>query len=208
MSDRIKCMLDSNIFDKVVAQPDFVEPLIKCVDVYVTHVQPDEIDATPCSEKKESLKQALARLVQEDSQSRGASQISTESSVWGISRWGQCKWTKEDNLLDSIRGNIKPDKENPNRSKNKTRDALIAETAIENGLTLVTEDGRLKKRVRKLGGRLHILGGVTAALWNMTPSTSAPRSHNLACHQPGQSRRLRHVHTTRDQFLKSLRTSG
>ena len=152
MSDRIKCMLDSNIFDKVVAQPDFVEPLTKCVDVYVTHVQHDEIRATPCSEKKERLEQAFVRLVQEDSQSPGAGQISTESAVWDVSRWDECKWPKDDNLLGSILGDIKPDKENPTRYKNKIRDALIAETAIKNDLTLVTEDGRLKTRVKSLGG--------------------------------------------------------
>ena len=152
MSKRIKCMLDTNVFDKVIAQPGFAESLTECVDVYVTHVQRDEIGNTPSPEKRKRLKQAFVHLVPEDPQSRGAGLISTESAVWGVSKWGKSKWSKEDNLLQSIRGDIKPDEENPKPYVNKTRDALIAETAIMNGLPLVTEDGGLKNKVKRLGG--------------------------------------------------------
>ena len=141
MTDRLKCMFDSNIFDEFIDCLDLVERIVGCVDVYVTHVQPNENDCAP-PPTKASLRQVRDAL--------GVSVVSTESTVWGVSKWNQ-KWTKPDNLIARIRGPVFPDSGKP--YVNKTRDALIAETAIKNDFVLVTQDGDLRKKVKSLGGR-------------------------------------------------------
>ena len=126
-------MLDTNIFNRVLDHEVPLEQLAECVKVYVTHVQEDELDNTKCSERRTALKQVLAGL---DPDKRP-----TESFVWDVSRWDLGKWSGEDNLYDPIKAEL--DKRKP--KKNNIQDALIAETAIKNGYTLVTEDRNLRE---------------------------------------------------------------
>ena len=153
MSNRKKCMFDANIFDMVVAHPESVEMLRKCVDVYVTHVQSNQIDDTKSShpEKWEKLNWARLQVVSEGSQSSGERVVPTKSSAWDITEWNGGEWTSDDNLIYQFTGPISPNKTNPKPYKRKITDALIAETAIKNGFTLVTEDKRLRKRASALG---------------------------------------------------------
>ena len=126
-------MLDTNIFNRVLDYKVPLEHLAECVEVYVTHVQEDELDNTKRSERRTALKQVLVGL---DPDRRP-----TESFVWDVSRWDLGKWTEDDNLYDPIRAEL--DERLP--KKNNIQDALIAETAIKNGYTLVTEDRNLRE---------------------------------------------------------------
>jgi hypothetical protein len=67
--------------------------------------------------------------------------LPTESTVLGVSRLDFCK-LGDGHLFKKLR------KDDPN----DTEDALIAETCVENNITLVTEDKKLIKRMRDNGG--------------------------------------------------------
>ena len=152
MTERLKCMFDSNIFDEFIDRPDLVELITGFVDVVATHVQRDEIDDTKnkCPEEWAELIRAFDTVVPEEPQVGVTGLLSTESAVSGISKWGGAKWSKPENLIGQIRGPIKPKHK---RYVNRTRDALIGETAIKNDLTLVTNDCDLRKKVASLGGK-------------------------------------------------------
>ena len=151
MTERLKCMFDTNVFDELIDHPELIGLITGCVDVVATHVQRDEINQTTCQETKTKLCRVFGDIVPDEPHTRGEGLVSTESTVWNISKWNSAKWTKGDNLIARIRGAVSPYAEK--RYGNRTRDALIAETAIKNGFPLVTEDTKLSKQVTSLGGR-------------------------------------------------------
>ena len=71
---------------------------------------------------------------------------STETAVWGVSKWGQAKWSKDDQWK-----RIKSALDKLDKKENNRQDALIAETAIKNGYTLVTADRNLRKVAKDFG---------------------------------------------------------
>ena len=151
MTERLKCMFDSNIFDEFIDRPEYVELITGSVDVVATHIQRDQINDTPCAEKRMKLCRIFHDLVPDEPHVRGKGLVSTESAVWNISKWNSAKWSSGGDLIEQLRGSVKPD---AGRSYvRKTTDALIAETAIKNSFTLVTKDNRLRKKVTKVGGK-------------------------------------------------------
>lgn len=131
----MKIILDSNIFDDLVAgqlELDFVENLN--AEIFITHIQVDELNNCPDHEKRAKLFLHLTEVRPQ--------KLATESFVVGTSRLGSAK-LGDGEILEKLRnGNLK-----------KTNDALIGETAIKNGLTLITNDKELKRNVNKLGGK-------------------------------------------------------
>jgi rRNA-processing protein FCF1 len=68
--------------------------------------------------------------------------------VWDISRWDLSKLS-DGVMYEKI---LQPlEKEKPNHRGNK-KDALIGETAIKNGITLVSNDRVLRETIKELGG--------------------------------------------------------
>ena len=80
---------------------------------YATHVQIDELKNTSNDARRAALLKVFEEItnirVPTESFILGISQlgeaklggeqpITTESAVWGISKWGKCKWTASDNL--------------------------------------------------------------------------------------------------------------
>ena len=169
MRSRLKCMFDSNIFDKLVERPDLVESITGCVDVIATHVQRDEIDQTPVPDTKAQLRRIFGDLVSNESHVRGEGLVATESAVWNISKWNSSKWSRGDGMLEQLRGSIRPDAK---RYVNRTRDALIGETAIKNGFVLITEDVPFRRKVRSLGG--------ISMSWEQLKQHCSDPAHNLA----------------------------
>lgn len=141
MTNRLKCMLDSNIFDEFIGCPDHVEMIADCVEVFVTHVQFNELNDTPDPEKKAMLLQVFADVVPEVPEDGGGGSVPTVSAVWGISEWGNAKWGSADDLFEQLQKCV------------KAKDALIGETAIKNDFVLITEDGRFRKAIASLGGK-------------------------------------------------------
>jgi predicted nucleic acid-binding protein len=130
-------MFDTNIFDAILDGKIDAARLFINTECYITHIQKDELGAIESSEKNNRKQELLKTL-----NSISLKSISTESAVWDISKWGEAKWTSEDNLLDDL------SKNNPAN----VRDALIAETAIRNNMILITNDLKLLKKIKALGG--------------------------------------------------------
>ena len=76
----------------------------------------------------------------------------TESAAWNVSKWNQARWTEDDNLCEPIEAELdKRKRERGKRKYSNRKDALIAETAIKNGYTLVTCDVNLREIASGLG---------------------------------------------------------
>lgn len=106
----------------------------------ITHVQVEEISAT-----KDEGRRICLWLVQTDLHCK---LLPTQTFIWDISRWDYAKWGG-----GQLFTALKQELDILNKGKaNNTRDALIAETAIASGLTLITADGHLKLAAEKHGG--------------------------------------------------------
>jgi hypothetical protein len=128
-------MLDSNVFDELLSGALVIDfesnPEIQ---IHLTHVQQDELAATGDVQKRESLLKCMAEIPHQ--------RHPTESFAVGISAIGEARVTSGDGLIEYLRkGKLK-----------HTKDALIAETAMNLGYILVTDDDRLMKKVLSHGG--------------------------------------------------------
>jgi len=135
---KYKFMFDTNVFDTILDGKIDVTIFPDNYEIFVTHIQRDEIEAINKPEKKgrkEKLLEYFKKLKQNN--------IPTESAVYGVSKYGGAKYTSDNNLIEELRkGNLQ-----------HTKDALIGETAIKNNFILVTNDSKFLKRVCSLGGK-------------------------------------------------------
>jgi len=136
-----RCMFDTNVFNRILDDDFDVAMLAGEAKYYVTHVQLDEIKNTRNSTRREKLMAIFASIPQDH--------ISTESAVWDISNWDEAKWSDGNGLYDKI---LEALNERNKGKANNRQDALIAETAVKNGLGLVTRDSDLEGVVRQFGG--------------------------------------------------------
>jgi predicted nucleic acid-binding protein len=138
----MKFMLDTNVFNRIIDEgldPRAVLP--HDCRLVGTHVQRDELEATPDATRRADLLQMFDEFVDEG--------VPTESAVWGVSRWDQAKWgsgmrERLHTALDELR-----------RKRNNLQDSLIAETAIVRGCVLVSTDLNLVKVTREFGGQAY-----------------------------------------------------
>jgi hypothetical protein len=143
MDKNIKCVFDTNIFNRVLDLDIPVEAFSHRVSAYATHVQRDEINNTRKDERREALANIFTDVIPEK-----GNIIPTRSAVWGVSKWGQSMWTGDD-LCMTLKREL--DKKNKSK-KNNIKDALIADTAIKGKYVLVTDDGDLKIVTEQHGG--------------------------------------------------------
>lgn len=108
----------------------------------ITHVQMDEINETKDTERRARLLLMLASL--------NCKLLLTQTFVFDVSRYDFARWS-DGELFASLKAEL--DSLNGNK-KNNARDALIAETAIANGCTLLTADAHLKVATEKYGGKV------------------------------------------------------
>jgi predicted nucleic acid-binding protein len=123
-------LIDSNIFDKLIDEPETLELASQLVEsgaleLLSTHIQADEIARTPDAER-------LRRLLRVS-----VEQVPTYGFVLGSSRLGMARLSESESIESLRKGNL-----------DHTEDALIAATAQFEGATLVTEDRRLAGRAR------------------------------------------------------------
>lgn len=130
----MKLILDSNAFDDLVTgKISLSEFDLNKSEIFITHIQVDELNECDDKEKRAKLFNFLTEI--------RPKKIPTESFVIGLSRIGSAK-IGDGNLIEKLRdGNLK-----------HTNDALIGETAIKQNLVLITNDKRFKNKVIKLGG--------------------------------------------------------
>ena len=132
MKERIKCMFDTVIFNRIVENDISVESLNEFVEVFATYVQRKEIndERMKDKEKQAKLNQIFNSLVSKEHY------LSTESTLWDYTPWNKGQWTDPNDNYRPIRDDL----DNAKKKENNFKDALIAETAKKNDLILVTED--------------------------------------------------------------------
>lgn len=141
-------MFDTNIFNHILDGGIELVPNPDSTFI-ITHVQRDEIEAT--GGKNPARKELLISLLN----TIAPQEMPTESAVCNESRLGKAKLSdgklynklreKLDQMAESVQNKEKKKANNP-------KDALIAETAIVNGLTLVTDDSELLYVTHKAHG--------------------------------------------------------
>jgi len=113
--------------------------------LFATHVQLDELDKTPCEQLRAELRASFQEVA--------AERLPTESAVFDVSRWDQAKWPANDSVFDKMFASLEArDKTSEKRHLNRLCDILIAETAIRNGLILVSGDANLRAVTIEFGG--------------------------------------------------------
>lgn len=150
-------MFDTNIFNEILDGNLDISKIMKENDLFVTHIQRDEINATKKVERKSALLSVFVEICDPEKksstlptenfvlgvsrldQAKLSSVLPTESFVWDTSNWNEAKWS-DGSLFCKIEEKLNA----KNKGKpNNRKDALIAETAILNGLSLVTHDSDL-----------------------------------------------------------------
>lgn len=134
-----KYIFDTMIFNKILDRAINIDSILENSKVYVTHIQWDELNNTKNVERKNELVKVFKIVNPEN--------IPTESAVYGVSRWDQAKWPKENNIYEKIKFELDRIK----KDKNNIKDSLIAETAAKNQLILVTDDANLSKAAKIFG---------------------------------------------------------
>jgi predicted nucleic acid-binding protein len=134
-------VVDTCIINKLIEEKINIDKLPSNSSFFASHIQIDEINNTKDVERRACLLLKFAEVQPKI--------IPTESIVLGISRLNQAKFSARV-LFDKL----KQDLDSLNKSKaNNTQDALIAETAIVNGYTLLTSDRDLFEVAEKHGGK-------------------------------------------------------
>jgi hypothetical protein len=136
-------MLDTNVYNRVI---DGVLDILAFAGnpLFATHIQLDELKNTTNPERKTKLVAGFNEIA--------TTQIPTESMVWDVFIWDECKWPTDD-LCERLFAEIRK-RESRNKSDvNCWRDALIADTAMKNDLLLITDDVNLRDVVRESFGQ-------------------------------------------------------
>lgn len=165
MAGTLKCMFDTNVFNRIVDDEITLESLIDCVTAYATHIQRDEINNTTDAKRRAVLTKVFSDVVGVsdptasfvigvsrlgEARLGGAREVPTASAVWDVSRWDEANWSADDDLYSALKSEM--DKLNRNKSNN-VQDALIAETSIKEKYVLVTDDADLATVTKKYGGK-------------------------------------------------------
>lgn len=133
-------MLDTNIFNAVLDGRLPIVNLPSDGGYVATHVQIDELVATKDISRRTQLLSQFEALSTE--------RAKTTSFAFDISRFDQAKWG--DGAVFKI---LKDALDKANGGKrNNTHDALIGETCIANGFTLLTCDFHFAEVIRQQGG--------------------------------------------------------
>ena len=148
-------MFDTNIFNRVLDGVVEIPKFSNKAKFYATHVQQDELKATSNSKRRKALTAVFENLI-------GNKKVPTASFVLDISRLDEANLgDEEDDLYSKIKEEL--DKLNKKRPSN-IQDALIAEAAIKNQLTLVTTDNDLLVVTKSLGGKCANISEMLAEL--------------------------------------------
>jgi predicted nucleic acid-binding protein len=145
-------MLDTNVFNAVleaVLKEDIAIEEFRGLALFVTHVQADELHATQAKDpaKAAALLGVFAQM--------GPEETPTRSAVWDVSACDRASWSDEDGIFGRMLLRLKifdtASGKKP-RDPNQQRDILIAETAVKNGLMLVSSDANLRRVTTEFGG--------------------------------------------------------
>ena len=136
-------MIDTSVFNWILKGLYDIEDIPYTGGVYITQIQRDELAKTGLKDpfRKENLFGVLDTI--------GPLQIPTESGVVGPSVVGEFK-VSDARKFDEIKAEM----ERRHPKKDHVNDALIAETALLNGHTLISADAVLCDAFEYLGGKV------------------------------------------------------
>jgi hypothetical protein len=138
----IKIMLDSNVHDKVIAVPGFVDRMRAAIEtghikIVTTHIQRDELGRIPDPAKRSAALDVPGTVT------------ATAGAIWNVSRWDQARFgegASDIKYTDIFKGNPRD-----------IEDALITITAASEADVLVTQEtGKLLKRILATGSKLAV----------------------------------------------------
>ena len=135
-------MLDTQVFDRVLDN-DLPTDVLSNYNVYITHVQPDELERAR-GDRKVKLLECLRRIE--------PTQLSTATSVWDDTPWDEGSWS-DDVTYERMLARLKQLDNSNKKFENQSRDVRIAETALKHGLTLVSDDTNLRTVMTEFGGK-------------------------------------------------------
>ena len=135
-------MLDTVIFNRV---QDGALPfaVLSEMRVYSTHIQRDELESVRNESRRTALLATFAAV--------DAVQTSTRTAIWGDTPWGESSWSADDGEYEWLLARLR-ELDGKDRGLNQSRDARIAETALKEGLILVTDDKNLARTFQERGG--------------------------------------------------------
>ena len=154
----MKIMIDSQIYDLVANTPGLAESLNAlqrggALTILSTHIQEDELASI-----KDAGKEARMAVIQRV-------QVPTAGGVYGVPKYDGGTYGDGSDSGISIDEVRIP-------SKGHTRDALIATSASKHADVLVTEDGRLARRLNSLTPRCEIWSFSDFKEWVATETRS------------------------------------
>ena len=128
----MKYVVDTSIVNKLVDGKIDPSELPTDGEFIASHIQIDELQNTKDADRRAQLRTRFVEL--------GTGVVQTETIVFGTSKFGLAKFG-DGITFNAPRAAL--DARNHGK-KNNSNDALIAETAIKNGFTLLTADHDLK----------------------------------------------------------------
>ena len=138
-----KAMLDTNVFNDILdGRMQLVD--LQTFDLWATHIQADEIGRTKDSLRREELSRIFKEL-RPDTKATG-------SFVLGVSRLGEACLGDGETYHKILMGLRAMQKDPEGKNESNIMDALIAETSIQQHMTLITADSHLARVVISLGG--------------------------------------------------------
>ena len=156
-------IFDTNVFNRILDGVISLQTLTGRVVAYATHIQRDEINNTKNPKRRAGLVQIFGDVVEralpthsfvhirlDEARLGGGRVVPTASGVHGVSRYGQSKYSAQDNLYSALHDRL--DSVNQNKPNN-VHDALIAETSIKGRHVLVTDDKDLASVTKEYGGQ-------------------------------------------------------
>lgn len=139
-------LLDTTVFNDIL-DDNLSADLFANSLLFVTHIQLDQIDRTSNEIRKNQLLRTFKMV--------SAEKLPTASAVFDVSRWDEASWS-DGVLFQAILDKLQAT-DGKRKAKNYTgqlADGLIAETAIRQNLTLVTNDQNLSKVTKEFGGEV------------------------------------------------------
>jgi len=125
-------MFDTNVFNHLLEGKIAPEQVPSEWTVHATHIQADELERTTDQSKRVELQKLFTGQVDK--------QVPTEAFVFDVSRLDQAKFSGPESKYGSVLQRL----ESLRSKRNNVEDALIADTCIQNGYVLVTNDKHLK----------------------------------------------------------------
>jgi hypothetical protein len=126
MTECKRCMLDTNIFNRVVEEKLYASTLDGC-RVFATPVQVRELSATTNADKRKRLLSAFETLEPKEV---------IPSAVWDDGNWDHATFSSEDGLYEKLSERLSEldarDKKKRGTEFNLSRDVRIAEASIRN----------------------------------------------------------------------------